>query len=280
MPRPLLVVWLLLAMVGALALDPRSGPASAHAAQILAAAAWGVVVTLGGRTGLFLRAARDGQVPVTETGRVWRMWHLTVTALPAALVSGAIVAALVFAVRFIAPNWVFLLGIPAGTALVLHGTARVFAADVTTPRKPRRTTLWRWILLDTALPAALVTAPVSAGFAYLRLYAERVPPVALSRHLALTLTLYGVCLGMVGFFKTYTEKQAGLVVVAPPLPSAPGPFALAAIAAVAVLILGPRALPSVTGDVVVALKAAFGFFGGGLCAALGGLKGANASASS
>lgn len=225
------------------------------------------------RSGLLLLAARQGSLVVEDGARVHRLWMAT---LPAAVVAAAL-GGLTLVVP--AGHTRFsvlvsgLLGVVVGAAL---------SARDTRPRSARRTTRFRWLVVDTALPAGLIAAALGVSVAFLRLHSEaQVTPGILGRHLGATTVLYAVLLGLGGFAKAWSEQTAKLVVLPDheraTTPNAPGPLFVGVALGVAFIVVVPWVAPPLPLDVVLALKGALGMLLGGGLSLLGAVRGARAA---
>lgn len=272
----LLAAWLVVALVGALSVASQHGAAARPEVVAGALSALGLLVGLGARSGLYLAAARRGQVRLDDGAPPHRLWRLAPLSVVVGLLSAAPVAALgAFAALKGAPRTGLVVGAVCVTLLGFKASVHLVERDLARPVRPRRTSLTAWLLADTVLPAASAAAAVGAGIGWLRLGAlDAVPPSELSRHLAVTLFLYAALLGPAGALKAGRERLAGLVEAPVPARSLPGPVVVGGTLGVLVLALGPRLLPAMApGDVIVMKAVLGGLVGGGLCL-LGAWRGA------
>lgn len=269
----LLVTWLVVSLAGAMAV---SSPAPAELPWLLAATMlFGALTAATTRSALLLGGARKGAATVDQSAPPHRLWRGGVLAL----VVGALLGAAVGGAASLLERPTSWLG---WGALFVGTTALAFPAGVVLgqralrrPRSPRSSTTLAWILLDTALPAGALAALAGALVVGLRYGSEpTVSGVEVSRHLALSLLLYGALLGVAGGLKTAREKLAKLVDAPAPSLEPPGAIATGATLGLVVLVVGPRVLGEVPTEVLVFSKAALGLMAGtGLCA-LGALRGA------
>lgn len=275
-PLPIVLVWTVLGAIGGIALARSATPVNALTALLILGAAWGALVFFGVRGAAVLQRAVAQPAPRPKTSPPHRMARL----LPVALSAGAVAGLAFGGALFLSMQWVstpIALAVfsPLLTAALALFAVVAFKKDTSTSVSTRSTTLARWVLLDTALPAALVCAPVSAGFAWLRLRgAADVEAVAFARHFALTFVLWGGAVGTAAFLKTRRERVGKLVDAPLATATVPSPGAFAGILAILVLVVGPRVLPPLPIETVVALKAVLGFVVGGAFSALGALRGA------
>jgi hypothetical protein len=272
----LAAVWLLVALGGAFTLAPETDSFPSTAALWGVGALWGAIVAVGARSGLLLGAARAGILRVRDDGQPHLLWRLTPLPAVVGVVAGAAAgAAATLVARGALSAWLVALG--TATALALAVGRVLHRGDVTRPRARRATTLLRWTLLGTALPAGVIAAIVGALIATLRFGDVPVPPGELSRHLAATFWAYGLLLGTGGALKTGRERLGGLVDAPTPNRDPLPALHVGGGLGVAVLWLGPTLLPTLQPEALVGMKAALGFFVGGGLAWLGALRGAAVS---
>jgi hypothetical protein len=98
-----------------------------------------------------------------------------------------------------------------------------------------------------------------------------------ARHIGGTTFLYAVLLGFGGFLKTYSEQNAGLVVVEKLTRAVPGPILTGGVIGVGIVLAGPWLLPDLPLVTLLGVKGACGFLIGGALSALGALQGARAA---
>lgn len=283
-PRPLVVIWSLLGLVGGLSLARSQAPVVEPQILLAIGAAWGALVFAGVRTQALLQAAQAKASPVVDpkAPTEHRIAPLLPLALGAGATAGAVFgAALIGANGFLPPRWTLIVLCPLLTPPLVLAALRAFSRDRTAQRRPRTTTLSRWVLLDTALPAALICAPFSAGFAWLRLRPEGIDAgeqlldaVTISRHFALTFVIWGLCVGTAAFMKVRRERVSGLVEAPIATAVVPSPAALGGILAICLLVIGPRVLAPYSLEVLVVAKGILGFVLGGIISAFGALRGA------
>ena len=146
------------------------------------------------------------------------------------------------------------------------------------PKGPRATTLFAWLVLDTALPAGVVAALAGVCIAFLRLHAKDVvTPGELARHLGATTFLYALFMGLGGFFKAYGEQSSGLVVVKKTDGNVPSPLVVGGTIAIAFLLFIGRVVPPLPLVDVLVIKGTAGLFLGGGFSLLGAIQGARAA---
>lgn len=238
-------------------------PAVPRAVLVLAIA---FVAAWSARSALLLLAARRG-VLVVERGA------------PTHRLSRACAGAGLVAVALAAP----LLALPlawARTPLLAAGALGIGAGALLArrrdhlPKGPRPTTKMAWLLVDTALPAAVLAALLGVSVAFLRLHdVGEVSPGALGRHLGGTVFLYALFLGLGGVAKAHGERAAGLVLVDDVTLRAPGPVSAGGLLGLALLFAVPALAPAVPLETVLVVKAAVGFLVGGALSFLGALQG-------
>ncbi len=148
-------------------------------------------------------------------------------------------------------------------------------AVVRTPlrARPIRRRRWRWLILESALPSAVIAGCVGAVVGHVR-YGEVdvVAPGGLSRTLAGT-TLCYLMLGFGAFMKARHEHESGLVVVDDPAIDAPAFFFVGMSLAAATALAGPWVIPALSGESVSVVKGVFGVVVGGGLSLLGALNG-------
>ncbi len=279
--RPLLIVWTVLGLVGGLSLSRAVSSITEGTVLLAIGAAWGALVFAGVRTQALLQVATSTAL-VTPSGPVHRIAPL----LPFAIVLGAAAGlgfggALFGVTSVIPPRWTLIVMCPLFTPPLVLIALRAFTADTAKERSRRTTTLFRWIVLDTALPAAIVCGPFSAGFVWLRRRPEAsgdanalVDVVTLSRHFALTFVIWGLCVGTAAFMKTRRERLGGLIDAPIATAVAPSPAALGGILAIVLLVIGPRVLSPQTLETAVLVKGLLGVGIGGLLSVCGAIRGA------
>lgn len=269
----LLVTWLLVSFAGALAVASPQGPTTPW--LLAATTLWGALCATTTRSALLLGRARQGAAAVTKDAPPHRLWRGGALALVAGAVLGAALGGA--ASLFVAPStWLGWSALFVGVSALAFSTGAMLAARaLRRPRSQRSTTLVAWVLVDTALPAGVLASLVGLVIVRLRYGAlEHVSGVELSRHLAVSLLLYGVLLGLAGGLKTAREKRAGLVDAPAPSFDPPGAIVTGATLGLVVLVVGPRALDGVVPETLMATKAALGLVAGTALCALGALKGA------
>lgn len=269
----LVVTWILVSIAGAAAVT--SGREPALQWLVAATALWGALSAAGARSALLLGGARAGAAKLDDTAAPHRLWRGGALALFAgALVGCAVGAAAVVVTRPASVvGWSALLtatsvaGFVVGAALAARALAR--------PRARRTTTLPSWIVLDTALPVGVLAALTGVIVAALRFGGvERLSGVEASRHVAVSLLLYGGLLGLGGGLKTAREKLSGLVVAPSPSREPPGALASGAALGIVVLLVGPRVIDAVETSTLVISKGVLGVVVGTALCALGALRGA------
>lgn len=282
--RPLVVVWSILALVGGLSLARSQATIEEPSVLLAIGGAWGALVFAGVRTQALLQAALSKSGALVDAGSPVR--HRIAPLLPVAIVVGALAGsfyggALVGANQLLSPRWALIVVCPVLTPPLVLAALRLFSSDLNVRRSPRTTTIPRWVLLDTALPAAFICAPFSAGFAWLRLRPPAsanaevlIDAVSISRHFALTFVIWGLCVGTAAFMKVRRERVSALVDAPIATAVAPSPAALGGILAICLLVIGPRVLDAHTLHEVVVAKGVLGFVLGGLISAFGALRGA------
>lgn len=246
---------------------------------------YAAVIAIGVSTSTAMAALRAGAVAVANddvTCARWGIWRRALQPVAAAAVVAAVVGFVLGpATQHAAPPFVVLLVSSLLAVVVARALTRV-------PQRARvceRGRL-RWLVVEGALPAALMAAVVGVVVAVIRYGGvSSVTPGALARTLAGTCLCY-LLLGLGGFAKAFHEYKSGVVVVVgPPLAFSPGPVFPGLFFAVLVVVLGPLVLPPIvdTGagvgvDVVVGIvKGVVGFVVGGALNLLGALSGHRAA---
>ncbi len=270
----LFVTWIIAALAYAAALaGGREPPVGWLVAAVML---WGGISVAGTRSALLLGGARKGTAVMGSAAPAHRLWRGgALGLLVGAALGGALAAAAsVVLVPTTWAQWATLLSLTSVLAFALG--AALAARALSRPRAPRSSTLLRWILFDTALPVGVIAA--LAGVVIVRLRyggLEQVSAVDAARHLAVTLLLYGVLLGLGGGLKTAREKLAGLVEAPAPAFEAPGAVVSGAALGIVVLVVLPRALAHIDVGALVVTKAALGLVVGTALCALGALRGAH-----
>ena len=238
----------------------------ARAVVILVVAA---VAGLSARSSLLLLSARRGFLVVDAGAPQHRLLFVSG---PAALL-GVVLAVPLYFLGDAHPRFEVLLAGLFGAA----GGVILALAD-RKPKGPRATSLFAWVVVDTALPAGVVAACAGVCIAFLRLHAKDVVTAGeLARHLGATTFFYALLLGLGGFFKTYGEQTAGLVVVAKSDHRVPGPVVVGGTLGVLLLVVVSRFVPALPLLDVLVIKAAAGVVVGGGLSLLGAIQGARAA---
>ena len=264
--------WLVVAaLLSALAAAEAKSAHLSTGAIVAFGALYAAILASGVSTSTALRALRTGRVVVGTLGPRWGVWRQ-------ALVPVALASSLAAGLAFVVDSS----GRPAFSVLLSSSWAAVIVArlSVRVPSSvvPIQRTAWRWLVVEGALPAALVAGVVGVVVGVVRFGSvATVSPVALSRTLAGTCLCY-LLLGLSGFTKAFHERKAGVVVVAQgPPPSLPGPVFVGLGIAAVVAVLGPWVLPSIPGPQVWMIKGAVGVVVGGTLSLLGALAGRRAA---
>ncbi|MBI1947047.1 MAG: hypothetical protein HYS27_15225 [Deltaproteobacteria bacterium] len=229
----------------------------------------GFVLGFAARSALFVLFVRRGLVAVSpgERARGTLLGNLA-----AGLLGAAVAAPFAIGLEGFGRAAIFL-----GGAAALVPAAALALRDTRVPRGTRAVPLWRWLVLEHALPAGLLAAGAGTGALWLRLHLlDVVPPGELARHLGGTTCLYALLLGLGATMKGFAEVRHRLVVVTLPSWQTPGPLLPGVALGVALLLTAPL-LPSLPYATVLGLKVALGLVVGGALAALGALRGARAA---
>ena len=268
------VIWLLLAaLLSALAAAQVAAVPFDKASLIAFCALYAAIIGAGVASSTAVGALRTGQVQlVHDDGAArWGLWRRAI--LPMIAASGA-AAALAVVVDVDGPPLAMLLSSSLLAVILARGLTRV-------PKQvqPIERSRWRWLIVEGALPAALMAGVVGVVVGVVRFSSVlSVPPGALSRTLAGTCLCY-LLLGLGGFAKAFHEHKAGVVVVvAGPLRGLPGPLFTGLLIAALAALVGPWVLPSIAGEQVGIVKGVVGVVVGGTLSLLGALAGHRASA--
>lgn len=231
-----------------------------------------VVVTLAfvaawsSRSGLLLLAARRGRLVVERGARPHRLFRANLAAGALAVLSSLPLLALPASFTRTPLLAAGALGVVVALGLAARRDAH--------PKGPRPTTKASWLVVDTALPAAVLAALLGVSVAFLRLHdAALVSPGALGRHLGGTVFLYALLLGLGGLSKAYGERHAGLVLVDDVRTNAPGPITTGGVLGLTLLFAVPALVPPLPLETVLIVKAVVGFLAGGTLSLLGALQG-------
>lgn len=261
------VVWAVLSLgVAALAghdVDNGVGRAS----HVVVLAVFCAAATAGVASSTALGSLRRKQVAVDAAGPPWGAWRRA--PLPVIVGTGVgVVVGVVFAGHTKNAMTLSWWSLVAGIVV-----ARLLSWNPTTA-SPVRRQRWRWVLLESALPSALIAGGVGAVVGHVRFgEVDVVAPGALARTLAGTILCY-LMLATAGFIKTMHEAKSGLVVVdEAPIERVPNPLFVGLLLAAVVALAGPWLLPSMPGDVVWIVKAVVGVVVGGGLSLLGALMG-------
>lgn len=254
---------------------------SAPSAHATALPAWGATVVfvvfaafaaIGTSTARLLAAVRAGEVVVDAPAPGWHLWRRSWG-------QGAIAGALVYVLGQLVD--IATVGRVAGPLLGgVIGVAVGVIVQVPPSASARVVGVWRWLILEGALPTAVMAAVLGGAVAAHRFGIEgEHSPGAVSRMLAGTF-LCEALLGFGGFAKSWAERRFGLV-KAPDvsLPDVPGPVVVALALAAVTVIFGPRLLPVMAATTVVAVKVVSGAVVAGGLSALGAIRGARAASS-
>lgn len=278
--RRVLGAWLLVAVAGSVVLTAPGGATwnLGHAVGFLATLS--CFATLGMRTSLYLAGARAGAVPLDPSSPPHHLWRFLPGSIALGLVLMLPALGLYVTARYIGVPQE---GVVAGAVLVVLvsgvATRKRVTRDLARAQSPRHTTLFRWIVLDTALPAGILAAFVGTGIGWIRLgQLEEITPSQLSRHLAVNIFVYAFFLGLAGALKTGRERLSGLVIAPRIEGDSPGPLGVGGFLGVLVLAGGPTLFPSCSPTVMLAIKALLGFLVGGVLCGLGAWNGAKALA--
>lgn len=265
----LFVTWAVLSLVLALLVDGVPD----RALFVALVAGWSVVVGVATRLQALLRAAQRGDVVRDAGAPTYRAIALLPSSTIVALLSALPAATLATAVALDGPARIAC-ALLAG--LVPFVVARLaFARDRARARAPRSASVLSLVVVDGALPTAIVSAPFGALVLAARLSGGLVlTPQSWARHVAVSIALYAILLSVTGFAKTWRERSSGLVVTPAPVREAPSALGVGGALAVVALFVVP--LVDVPRDtaVLLALKGAlsfvcaFGFFALGALRAL------------
>ena len=257
-----------------------AAPPSSSAATTPLPKSWAIAVivvfaacaAIGTSTSRLLSAVRAGAVVVDENASRWHLWlRVWAQGLTAAVVVGAgcIASGVTSTGRFAGPIVGGVVGVGIGALVPVPKSAA-----------PRTVGLWRWLILEGAIPTAVAAAVLGGAVAALRFGLEGDHGAgAISRMLAGTF-LCEAMLGFGGFTKSWSERHHGLVVApSTSLPEVPGPVLVALGLAAVTVIFGPKLLPSLAATSVIAVKVVSGAVVAGACSALGAIRGASAASS-
>jgi len=272
----LVCAWLtLVVLLAVLAAPPSSSaaitplPSSWAIAVIVVFAAFAAIGTA---TSRLLSAVRAGAVVVDARATRWHLWWRVWAqgAVAAVVVGVACVGLSVTGTgRFAGALVGGIVGVAIGALVPVPKTAA-----------PRSVGVWRWLILEGAVPTAVAAAVLGGAVSALRFGLEGVHGAgAISRMLAGTF-LCEAMLGFGGFTKAWSERQHGLVVApSTSLPEVPGPVFVALGLAAVTVIFGPKLLPSMAATSVIVIKVVSGAVVAGACSALGAIRGAAAASS-
>lgn len=257
-------------------------------------------VALGLATTRLVTAARRGVVVVDDQAKSsWGIWRRVI---PIAVM--AVFLMVGFLKTFITTIWsgplrdvvvhpvgpllvAGLLGIVCGAVFPVPSTASTLRRSPT-----------RWLLLEGALPAAVVAAVLGVTVALVHCGTTGViGPGRLARIMAGSV-LVNTLLGVGGFAKAWAECRSGLVTApttrSAPIattdaessspssssssnstagPSVPSPLFVALVGAAFLIVVGPRILPTLAAQDVMVVKAGLGFVVGGVLYGLGAIRG-------
>jgi hypothetical protein len=263
LPLRLAIAWGLIAVGLVVAVGPGAGPGLAPVIVIFAA-----VVLVSARTARLLARARSGEL--AREGASWSFWRAALPPLAVGALLGAVVSGLAWAPLPVRAS----VAIALGSALTLGIAVGLRWGRAGNGYAPRSTTFARWVVVDTALPFAVIAAAASWALVDWRFLATpELSPVASARHLAGTVLVQGLLGGLAGLLKVGRERMSGLV-TAPDGPSLPGPTAPTLVLFIAILLVGPRVLPTMSPAELTPWKTALSFvvvFG---CALLGAARAA------
>lgn len=263
---------LLVLSLGALAVTASARPPLPETARGVVILTVAFVSAWTTRSGLLLLAARKRLVPLDEKAPLHRLAR---TAGATAVLASLLAAPLV-----VTPSHWSRLPILAA-AIVGIAAGAFFARRDDRPRRPRTSSRAAWLLADTAFPAGILAALMGVDVAFLRLHdAAQVSPGTAARHLAGSVFLYALLLGLGGLSKAFSEKAAGLVLVDEVTVQTPGPLVVGGMLGVGFLFAGPALLPTLSLTNLLGLKALVGFFAGGGLSLLGALQGQRLAARS
>lgn len=256
-----MVVWAVLSLVLALLVEGTPDRVLYGALVV----GWAIVVGVATRLQTLLRAAVQGESPRDPNARVYRATALFPTSAAVSIVA-ALPAAAIAATATLDVGARVVSALIAG--LVPFAAVRlVFARDRGRPRAPRMATLASAVVVDGALPTALLSAPFGALVLAARLSGGLVlTPQSFARHVAVSIALYALLLSVTGFVKTWRERTSGLVVVAARTGDAPSAIGVGGALAVLALFAVPLFdVPRDTTTLLVAkgvlsFACAFGFF--------------------
>ncbi|MDP2343881.1 MAG: hypothetical protein Q8O67_23190 [Deltaproteobacteria bacterium] len=275
------VVWCVLAtaLSALAAAEVTAGLERAHA--IVFCMLYAAITAAGVSSSTAVAALRRNQVHVAAGGDVdvpaWGVWRRALLPMIVAAAAGAAVAVVVQRsaggiLRHL-PFWMLW---SSSLLAVILARALVKVPTRVTPIARSRV---RWLVVEGALPAAIMAGVVGVVVAVVRFGSvASVSPGALSRTLAGTCLCYAL-LGLGGFAKAFHEHKAGVVVVdAKPVRGLPGPIFLGLAIAAGVAVIGPWVLPAIEGAHVGIVKGVVGVVVGGALSLLGALAGHRAAA--
>lgn len=251
----------LAALAGAGVDDAKDRAARAEVCAVFCCA-----VAAGVATSTQLGLLRRQQVVVDASGPPWGVWRRAPLAVVVGVAAGVGVAVVGagHAKNAVTLTWWCCVAAAVAARLVVR-----------TPRRARavRRGRWRWLLLESALPSAVIAGGVGAVVGHVRYgLVDVVAPGGLSRTLAGT-TLCYLMLGFGAFMKAHHERKSGLVVVDEAALPAPAFFFVGLAIAAAVALGGPWLLPALSGESVSVVKGVFGVVVGGGLSLLGALNG-------
>lgn len=270
----LLTIWGFLGLAAAAAVHPQ-GPMPPPEVRFATSLGWGCVVGMGSRFGFFLRSARTGKFDFFDTAPTYRIWKF----FPMSLCFGAASACLSYLVPFalqVSTGFVgsYFLELPLVSLVVVTGVFFVFNRDKEKKMMARHTSFLKWIWIDTALPVGCISALLGCGISTLRFWGlSEIGPRELTKHLAFTFMVYGVCLGTVGYLKAYSERKSKLVYASGSATAFASPVVVGATLAVAVIWLVPHIDQPILKEHLLLTKGCLGFGVGSCLCALGALRG-------